>query len=300
MDRYTGFTYIQPYVEPITSRGCPELCKFCWVWGKFDPRQAGKDMSMWRARSGRKVAEELEILERRYGVKVAFFFDENFNVDRGRLVELCQEIVARGLTIQWCFLGLARHFVRDMDLFPLMRKAGCFLVLLGIEVSSDQELRRLHKGITVSEVEMAIRELRRNDIATVGTWMAGLWEDNEETIKERFAFVDRADPDLAALCLFHPNAGSPYWQQYQRLGAVEVTDLRFWDAQHPVCRTKYLSREKLGELAAWANRAYFSRPERVERLLHGYSSPNVGLIARNYMENIPGYAKAVSAGELFV
>ena len=90
MEKYTGFSYIQPYAEPITSRGCPELCKFCWVWGKFDPRQAGKDMSQWRAKSGKKVAEELELLDKKFGVKMVFFFDENFNVDRQRIIDTLQ------------------------------------------------------------------------------------------------------------------------------------------------------------------------------------------------------------------
>jgi anaerobic magnesium-protoporphyrin IX monomethyl ester cyclase len=150
------------------------------------------------------------------------------------MIELCNEIIERKLTIEWCFLGLARHFVRDTDIFPLMRKAGCFQVLLGIEVSSDEELKWLHKGITVNDIKTAIRGLRENDIATVGTWMVGLWDDDEKAIKERFAFVDEADPDFAALGVFHPNVGSPFWREYTKLGAIEETDLRYWDAHHPV------------------------------------------------------------------
>ncbi len=300
MEKYTGFTHIQPYAEPITSRGCPELCKFCWVWGKFDSRQAGKDMSHWRAKSGKRVADELEILEKTYKIKSVYFFDENFNVDRQRIIELCNEILKRRLTIQWCFLGLARHFVRDIDIFPLMRKAGCVMVLLGIEVSSDEELKWLHKGISINEIKTAIQELRKNDIATVGTWMVGLWEDSEKAIKERFAFVDEADPDIAPLAIFHPNVGSPFWHQYHKLGAVEVTDLRYWDAQHPVCRTKYLSREELGRLTAWANKEYYSKQDRISRFLNGYSSPTVGMIAKNFLETIPNYSKAASKGELFL
>jgi radical SAM superfamily enzyme YgiQ (UPF0313 family) len=300
MEKYTGFTHIQPYAEPITSRGCPELCKFCWVWGKFDPRKAGKDMSHWRARSGKKVADELELLEKTYHVKMVYFFDENFNVDRQRIIELCNEMIKRKLTIQWSFLGLARHLVRDIDLFPLMRKAGFCSVLLGIEVSSDEELKWLHKGITINEIKMAIQELRKNDIASVGTWMVGLWEDDEKAIKERFAFVDEADPDLAAVGIFHPNAGSPFWHQYHKLGAIEVTDLRYWDAHHPVCRTQHLSREELGRLTAWAHREYYSKPERISRLLNGYPSSHFGLIAKNYVETVANFSKAASAGELFV
>jgi len=171
---------------------------------------------------------------------------------------------------------------------------------LGIEVSSDEELKWLHKGITVNDIKTAIRGLRENDIATVGTWMVGLWEDDEKAIKERFAFVDEADPDFAALGVFHPNVGSPFWREYTKLGAIEVTDLRYWDAHHPVCRTKYLSREDLGRLTAWAHKEYYSKPGRIERLMNGYTSPYMRIKTKSWLENISSYSNAASKGELFL
>ena len=38
MDKYVGFTYISPYVETYSSRGCPNGCKFCVGWTNYDPR----------------------------------------------------------------------------------------------------------------------------------------------------------------------------------------------------------------------------------------------------------------------
>jgi hypothetical protein len=39
--------------------------------------------------------------------------------------------------------------------------------------------------------------------------------------------------------------------------------------------TRYLSRKELAEISSSANREFFSRPERIERIRSGYSSPLV-------------------------
>ncbi|MFB3062529.1 MAG: hypothetical protein ACE10C_14285, partial [Candidatus Binatia bacterium] len=94
--------------------------------------------------------------------------------------------------------------------------------------------------------------------------------------------------------------GSPFWREYTKLGAIEETDLRYWDAHHPVCRTKYLSREELGKLTAWANEEYYAKPGRIERLLNGYTSPYIRIKTKSWLENISSYSNAASKGELFL
>ncbi len=130
--------------------------------------------------------------------------------------------------------------------------------------------------------------------------MVGLWEDGEKAIKERFAFVDEADPDIAALAVFHPNARSPSWREYTKHRAIEETDQRYRDAHHPLCRTTYLSREELGKLTAWANEEYYAKPGRIERLLNGYTSPYIRIKTKSWLENISSYSNAASKGELFL
>jgi radical SAM superfamily enzyme YgiQ (UPF0313 family) len=277
MDKYIGFSSISGYNEAVTSRGCEGACRFCYEWGLVDFRRRS-DFFVHRTRSGKLVADEMELLSNTYGVKALNFMDDDFNSDRQKMVDLLDEIERRRLDLQWFFMGRARNLLRDIDLIPRMRRAGCYQVLFGIEVGSDEELVNLHKSkerYTIDDLKELVRLLRRNDISTVGTYMSGFWEDDAEKIRRRFHAVDAIDPDIAVLMLLTPMPGSPVWRQALANERVENIELKNWDAIHTVMPTRYLSREDLGEISASINREFFRRPDRLERIRNGYTSPYV-------------------------
>ncbi len=284
MNQYVGFSKIDHYNEAVTSRGCEGACSFCYEWGLVDPRRRG-DFFVHRTRSGKSVADELEILNKTYGVKALNFLDDDFNSDRQKMVDLLDELEKRDLDIQWFFMGRALNLIRDADLIPRMRKAGCYQVLFGIEVGTNEELARIHKTkepYTIDDLKELVNLLRRNDIATVGTYMNGFWEDDAEKIQKRFQVVDEIDPDCAAIMLLTPMPGSPVWRQALKEHRIETLDLENWDAVHTVMPTRHLSREQLGKLSAWANREFFSRPHRIERIQNSYTSPYVRMKFETY------------------
>ncbi len=284
MERYVGFSKIENYNEAVTSRGCEGACSFCYEWGLIDPRRRG-DFFIHRTRSGKKVADELELLDKTYSVKAVNFLDDDFNSERQKMVDLLDELEKRDLDIQWFFMGRAGNLMRDADLIPRMRKAGCYQVLFGIEVGTDEELANIHKSkepYTIQDLKGLVRLLRQNDIATVGTYMNGFWEDDAEKIKKRFSVVDDIDPDCAVMMLLTPMPGTQAWHQGMKENRIESLDLENWDAVHTVMPTRYLSREELGKLALWANREFFSKPERIERIRHGYTAPYVRMKFETY------------------
>jgi anaerobic magnesium-protoporphyrin IX monomethyl ester cyclase len=284
MDRYVGFSRIEHYNEGVTSRGCEGACNFCYEWGLIDPRRSG-DFFLHRTRSGKRVAEEMEILNKSYGVKALNFLDDDFNSDRQKMLDLLDELEKRDLDIQWFFMGRARNLIRDADLIQRMRKAGCYQVLFGIEAGTDEELANIHKSkerYTIADLKELVQLLRRNDIATVGTYMNGFWQDDAEKIKHRFRVVDEIDPDTGVLMLLTPLPGSPIWRQALREERIENLDLQNWDALHSIMPTRHLSREELGKLSAWANREFYRRPDRIERIRNGYTSPYVRMKYETY------------------
>jgi radical SAM superfamily enzyme YgiQ (UPF0313 family) len=288
MDKYIGFSKIEHFNEAVTSRGCQGACSFCYEWGLIDSRNPA-DFFIHRTRSGKLVADEMEILNKTYGVKALNFLDDDFNSDRRKMIDLLDELEKRHLDIEWFFMGRARNLIRDADLIPRMRKAGCYQVLFGIEVGTDEELAHIHKSddpYTIGDLKELVRLLRENDISTVGTYMNGFWEDDEERFKQRFHVVDEIDPDNGVIMLLTPMPGSPVWHQANKAERIENLDLSNWDAVHTIMPTRHLSREKLGELSAWANREFYSKPHRIERIRNGYTSPYVRMKFETYQSAV--------------
>ena len=148
MDQYVGHTYWKNYSETWNSRGCPAACTFCYEWGQFDPR-GQQDLRNYRFRSGKKVVDEMELLYDKHGIRVIVMMDDTYNVSRQRMEETIEECLRRNIQMKWMPLGRAPYFIRDIDLFKDLRRAGCFMCLVGLEVADDAELKKIKKGITV-------------------------------------------------------------------------------------------------------------------------------------------------------
>ncbi len=296
MDRYYGYSVIPNYNEALTSRGCEGACHFCYEWWLVDPRNP-REFSSHRTRSGKKVAEEMELLSKQYGVKVITFMDDDFNSDRKKMADLVEELERRKLDLQWFILGRAQNFIRDADLIPRLRKVGMFQVLIGIDGGTDEEIAEARKGpmkVGVKELRELVSYLRQNDISTVGTYMNGFWEDDEARIRQRYYAVDEIDPDLVMIQGLTPVPGSPIWKRAIKENLIEVKDLSLWDVEHLVMPTKHLSRKQVGELTGWAFKSFYNKPGRIERILNGYSSPYVRMKFLSYKGNAAKFEKGAT------
>ncbi len=298
MDKYVGFTYIRRYVETYHSRGCPNGCPFCVGWTNYDPR-GKKDWMHYRIRSGKKVADEFELLNKKFGMRHIVMMDEDFNVKRDRVEEFLEELLKRDLNLTYFMMGRAPYYLRDKDLLKDLRKSGLIYALFGLEATDEKTLKKIKKRISVDEVSEVVKKFRENGIMSVVTWLVGLPDDNEYAIKERFEKLDTIDPDICALQIMTPLPGIPMYKEVEPF--IEDTNLENWDFHHAVVRTKYLSREDLGRLSAWAYREFYSKPGRVQRILYDERYEKTArLCARNFIETAQLFAKAAREGEKFI
>ena len=296
MDKYYGYSVIPNYNEAVTSRGCEGACHFCYEWWLVDPRNP-RDFSSHRTRGGRLVAEEMELLNKKYGVKALTFMDDDFNSDRQKMVDLVEALEEKKLDISWFCLSRAQNLIRDADLVPRLRKVGLYQVLIGIDGGTDEEIAEAHKGnmkVGVKELKELIQFLRKNDISTISTYLNGFWEDDEAKVRQRAKAVDEIDPDIVMIQVLNPIPGSPIYKKAVKENVIEVDNLSLYDLEHSVMPTKYLTRQKLGELTGWAFQSFYSKPGRVERILNGYSSPYVKMKFLSFKNNAAKYEKGAA------
>lgn len=288
MEKYVGHTYWKPFAELMTSRGCPGKCHFCYEWALYDSRTAAKDFTSWRGLAGKRIVDELELLEKKYGVTTIVFQDDAFNTDTNAMIEFCEEKLKRGNKIKWVCLGRADQWISQHNILPLMRKAGLFLGLTGVEVEDDMTLTKQGKGVTIDQIKKTVNILRENNIGSVGTVLIGLRDDTEAKIKERLRIADEIDPDIFALDYLTPVPNSPDWKYGIKQGWFDPDkiDLKTWDFQHPVIPTDHLSIEEVGRLGAWCMREYYSKPERIHRIFTSNYDDEVKLCVKDFMSNI--------------
>ena len=167
------------------------------------------------------------------------------------------------------------------------------MALTGVEVEDDMTLTKTGKGVTIDQIKQTINILRAQDIGTVGTVLIGLKEDTEEKIKKRLQTADEIDPDVFALDYLTPVPNSPDWKYGIQKGWFdpETIDLKTWDFQHPVVPTDHLTIEEVGRLGAWCMREYYSKPERIHRIMDSNYDDKVKLCVKDFMSNIAKWEK---------
>jgi len=298
MDKYVGHTHWKPFVEMITSRGCPSACTFCYEWNQYDPRSPN-DFLTWRAKSPERVIEELELLHHKFGTKVVVIQDDNFNVDADRVEKFCKLKKEKNNPIKWVSLGRAIDWVNCEKILPLMKETGMFMGVFGIEVTTPEELKKIAKGVTIEHIKKTIDILRANDVAVVADIMIGFDHDNEQIVKQRHEFADTVDPDILWVGYVTPAPNSPMWRIGLKKGWFNPRkiDFRKWDFLHPVIPTDHLTIEDLGRLGAWSMREFFSKPGRIQRIMTSNFDPLAKLCFQDVMRGVQKWEDGAVKGE---
>jgi radical SAM superfamily enzyme YgiQ (UPF0313 family) len=199
----------------ISSRGCPFRCTFC------DKTVSG---SAWRARSAENVVAELETLSQDFGIGSVCIFDDNFTLRRRRVVDICEEIIRRGIDIHWkCE---ARVDGITAELAKLMAAAGCQTVAFGVESGNQDSLDFLRKDQTVEQARSAIELCRKAGIETVAYVLVGIPGETPESTLNTLNLARETGLDFIQFSTLSPFAGTDLYDTAVREGWLRSTKVR--------------------------------------------------------------------------
>ena len=220
------------------SRGCSHSCTFCSqhaFWG-----------GRWRAKSARRIAEEMEYCHDRFGAEFIWLTDDNF-VFGPRADRLFDELVNRGLgdEVLWFVQARVDDVVRSEKSLPMLKRSGNEWVLLGVESGSPEILAGYRKGIDPSQAHEAVRLLKENGIFAQATLIVGHRRDTHESIEGLRSFVDYINPDLAIFMILTPFPGTELYDEAVLNGWIEDWNWANYDMIHAVMPTETLSREEV-------------------------------------------------------
>lgn len=165
---YESFGVSNIYEYPIlTSRGCPYNCNYCF-------RQFGRD---WRPRSPGNIIAELDFARSKYDIKKFVIHDDSFNINRRRVVELCELLLKKNYNMKWSCAGVRADAVND-GLASAMAGAGCESVSVGVETLNEEVFEKINKGESINDIVNAIGIFKRNGIRVIGYFIIGLPGDD--------------------------------------------------------------------------------------------------------------------------
>jgi anaerobic magnesium-protoporphyrin IX monomethyl ester cyclase len=171
---FCGLTYskARPNTEMVITRGCPLRCVFC-----ANPVFRFQKGPLFRARSPENIVAEVEDLYRR-GYREIYLHSDELNVRLDWSVEVCKAIASLGYRDLF-FQCNMRAVPMSAELAHWMKRAGFWLVRMGIESSSDRVLRGIKKRMARKNTVNACRLLRAEGIKVFGFMMMfNFWEEN--------------------------------------------------------------------------------------------------------------------------
>jgi radical SAM superfamily enzyme YgiQ (UPF0313 family) len=133
-------------INMITSRGCPFKCTFCDVAPFWQYHNISRSID--------NVIKEIYYFQDIFHFKRFGFSDDNFVLNRKRVLEFCDKFKESGINAQWSVYG--RVNLMDDILMEKMSKAGCYGIFFGVESGSNRVLKKIKKGFTVAEARKLI------------------------------------------------------------------------------------------------------------------------------------------------
>ncbi len=257
------FRELEDILYLAASRGCVYWCEFCTT-----VRMHGRK---YRMRSPQNVVDELEFLHETYGIKKFTFCDDAFTVDQERIEVLCNEILKRGLKIEWnCG---SRVDMVTKELLLKMKEAGCVSFWCGLESGTQQVLDAMKKGITPELTQKVLGWVREAGKKPVPNVILGFPGETKESAWSTIKFVEKVAPDAVGFYnVATPFPGTPMYDIVKKNGWLRVTDFDLYDTTRPIFETPHLSMKELGKLREGAfhhyylRRAYFLEKSRRFRL----------------------------------
>jgi len=242
----------RPFINMMTSRGCPYPCTFClWPQSMYGHKQ--------RFRSIDNVIAELKYVIDRYGVKEVNVDDGTFTTNRRRVMEFCEKLQRNRIKIIWTCNGRVDNV--DMEMLKEMKRGGCKMIRYGVESGSAEVLKTIKKGITFEQIERAFRLTKKAGIQALGGFMFGYPCDTRKTIAETMDYAIKLSPDQVqfSICMAYP--GTALYAEAEKEGRLDFNSWKEFDMTYgPVVKTQDMGREELKNILAVAYRRFYFRP----------------------------------------
>ena len=250
----------KPYVLVETSRGCPYTCDFCVA-----PIHQGHK---FRERSAKALVDEIERSHRELGVDFFYLWGDTVTLNVKSFTAFCDELIARNLPIQW--FGNARaDNLTDPAFVHRLKKAGCWMLALGIESESEEVRKDMTKRLERQKIQAAFKNMRDAGVKSFAFFIFGYPGETPETMDATTKYAIELDPDFANFYPAVPYPGTALYDKCVREGWLKPEDADWTKMEYSyyMLRGNGLDERVVMDAINRAKRRFFLRPSYISRHL---------------------------------
>jgi anaerobic magnesium-protoporphyrin IX monomethyl ester cyclase len=262
MDKYRIYGKI--FLPIMTSRGCPFQCSFCVASQMFGAK--------FRARSPKNVVDELEWLKNEYGAQGISFNDDTLTLDKKRIMDICDEMIARKINLPWgC---QTRVDTVSPEVLAKMRQAGCNEVSFGVESGCQKILDAVHKKFELSQAEKAIKWAKKEGLFVAVSTIIGYPGETKESMQQTSELMRRIEPDDAWICIATPYPGTELRALIEKTGWKMTNDWTKYNTMNPIFEIPNLPSEEYTKMRNDFYRKLYSPKYVMRQIWKGYFRGN--------------------------
>ena len=260
-----------PSIQIFTGRGCPCHCNFC----VYPQTMHGH---VFRARTAENVVQEFQFIADNFpDVHEVVIEDDTFTVNKQRVKDICTLLIQRGLNKRLKWLCNARVNL-DYETMKVMKKAGCRLIIPGIESGCQQILDNIKKGTKVEQFYSYVANAKKAGLLIHACYMVGNKGETKETMQTTLQLALKLNTDTAQFFPLIPYPGTEAYTWARTNGYIETDYSKYCleDGTHnTVLNLPGLSAEEMVEFCNMARKKYYLRPSYIlHRIKVGITNPS--------------------------
>jgi anaerobic magnesium-protoporphyrin IX monomethyl ester cyclase len=253
----------------MATRGCPYQCTFCsspMMW-----------TTRWLARTPAMVVDEMELYVEHYQAKNFDFYDLTAIIKKDWIVTFAQEILRRGLKIEYQLPSGTRSEAIDDEVSEILYRSGCRQMNYAPESGSAATLSRIKKKVKLPKLEESLRGACRHGLKVMVNIIL-FPDDTRWDVFETFKFMLRCSwlglHDIAFVP-YVPYPGAELYNQMVKDGRLPPlgeeyfisllthSDISSAKSHNPRFSARQVQMIRLAFLALFYSSSYLFRPHRI-------------------------------------
>lgn len=241
------FANAEPIATVLTNYACPYPCTFCIM-----------STLPFVSRSATSIIAELTYLKEK-GYRFIYFSDQTFFQSKTTTKEVLDWMIESNYGINWmCF---SRVDVLDEPDLRRMKKAGCKLIMFGVEWAENEKLEHYKKHYTVEQIKETFALTKSLGIQRLGTFLIGVPGQTRASILNTVQFAKTIQADYASFNVAVPRSNTSFRDEALDAGLIdESQEIMDQSGDEVIMGSGAISRGELQKLKSKAYRSFYFRP----------------------------------------